>query len=80
MLPGSESPPQAAGLQSRQPGNAPEAAAFGTDGLLSLCVPFRRSISPSIPSANIHHTYKEGQDKACAWGSVCSRDSRSLGT
>lgn len=58
MLSGSESPPQAAGLQSRQPGNAPEAAPFGTDGLLSLCVPFRRSISPSIPSANIHHAYK----------------------
>lgn len=54
-------------LQSREPGNAPEAAPFGTDGLLILRVPTH----PSIHPVSKHPSHIQEQNKACAWGSVC---------
>lgn len=61
-------------LQSRKPGNVPEAAPFGTNGLLILRVPTQ----PSIHPVSKHPPHRQEQNKACAWGSVCWGDLLSL--
>lgn len=65
MLPGSESPPQAAGLQSRQPGNAQRQHHLAQTGYLA-------SVYPSVgPSAHPSHqqtstTHTRAEQSPCS--------------